>query len=263
MNSQKLLVLLEQMRLVYGKQEINLHTQYSMHSITWDYVVYYVLVNKSKETLSLRFEDGYEIVTKDHIIIRTSPVNTIHKLSLGIVGQYEFTEPNIVYTDIPLKPLTEISKFVSAELECKDYINTNDKFDYLFCCDVNPEWKPYANIETRYSETGKTLNVYVTDKDGNSINTFLNSFYDEETQKIYTNSWSYANGLISRITKKVMGIPQKVIASRISDMENSLFVIKNIVKNCNPESDKSVEIILELNKCIESLRTIQRKSDEL
>jgi hypothetical protein len=46
-------------------------------------------------------------------------------------------------------------------------------------------------------------------------------------------------------------------------MENSLFVIKNIVKNCNPESDKSVEIILELNKCIESLRTIQRKSDEL
>ena len=60
-----------------------------------------------------------------------------------------------------------------------------------------------------------------------------------------------------------MGIPQKVIASRISDMENSLFVIKNIVKNCNPESDKSVEIILELNKCIESLRTIQRKSDEL
>lgn len=263
MNSQKLLVLLEQMRLVYGKQEINLHTQYSYHSITWDNVLYYVLVNKSKETLKLRYADGHETVTKDHLIVRDSEIVTVHKITLGIKGEDHQTYPDMIYTSVEIKPLTEISKFVSAELECKDYINTNDKFDYLFCCDVNPEWKPYANIETRYSETGKTLNVYVTDKDGNSINTFLNSFYDEETQKIYTNSWSYANGLISRITKKVMGIPQKVIASRISDMENSLFVIKNIVKNCNPESDKSVEIILELNKCIDSLRTIQRKSDEL
>ena len=259
MNSQKLLVLLEQMRLVYGKQEINLHTQYSYHSITWDNVLYYVLVNKSKEILSLVFEDGSNITTKDHIIINTNPVKSIDKVGLCVIDD----KTNITYTPITLKPLTELSKFVSAELECKDYINNKDKFDYLFCCDVNPEWQPYANIETRYSETGKTLNVYVTDKDGNSINTFLNSFYDEDTQKIYTNSWSYANGLISRINKKVMGIPQKVIASRISDMENSLFVIKNIVKNCNPESDKSVEIILELNKCIDSLRTIQRKSDEL
>ncbi len=261
MDSKKLLLLIDQLRLVYGKQEINMHQQYMYHRLTWNNVTFYMMVNKSKETLKVVFKDGFTLTTKDPLIVRTSEIESVQKLTLGVIGEYDNSSPEIVYTDVPLKDLTELSKIVQAELDCKDYINTNDNFNYLFCCKANPEWNEYVNIESRYSETGKTFNVYITNKEGLHINTLLNSSYDPETGMLYSNSWSYMTGMKAKIDKKIMGIPKLVIQNRISAMRDNLIIIKNIVNNTNPESVKCDDIISEMNSLIHTLRTIQNRQE--
>ena len=261
MDKTKFFMLLEQLRIVYTKHDINLSLQYLYQYAKYKGKKFYLLVNKSKETLKVTFADGVEFVTNDTLIVRDCEILSVYKLTLNIRGKDQASYPEIVYNVVNVKPLTPVSKVIQSELDCEEYINTNDKFDYLYCCKINPELLEYINVESRFSESGKTFNVYISQSDGQHLNTFLCSDYDPETGMIYGNSWSYLVSLLSKINNKLIGIPKHVIHQRLAGMRDSVRIIKNIVDNCKPEHVNSELIIQELQSFIVVLRAITDKDN--